>query len=61
MTSALNDQSLDQIFRSARSPNGSTDRPVEENTVREIYDLMTDAAQLFAMFGLVAAEPAQGS
>src|SRR5580658_4039097 len=40
MTSALNDQSLDQIFRSARTPNGWTDRPVEEDTVREIYDLM---------------------
>jgi 3-hydroxypropanoate dehydrogenase len=40
MTSALNDQSLDQIFRSARTPNGWTDRPVEDHTVREIYDLM---------------------
>jgi 3-hydroxypropanoate dehydrogenase len=100
MTSVLNDQSLDQIFCSARTPNGSTDRAVEENTVREIYDLMksgptsanssparfvwvrstdgkatlsglaaepnkpklwTDADRLFAVFGLVAAEPAQGS
>ena len=40
MTSALNDQSLDQIFRSARTPNGWADRPVEDVTVREIYDLM---------------------
>jgi 3-hydroxypropanoate dehydrogenase len=40
MTSALNDQSLDQIFRSARTPNGWADRPVEDDTVREIYDLM---------------------
>ncbi len=40
MTSALNGQSLDQIFRSARTPNGWTDRPVEDDTVREIYDLM---------------------
>ena len=40
MTSALSDQSLDQIFRSARTPNGWTDRPVEEDTVRQIYDLM---------------------
>jgi 3-hydroxypropanoate dehydrogenase len=40
MTSALNDQSLDQIFRFARTPNGCTDRLVEEDTVREIYDLM---------------------
>jgi nitroreductase len=40
MTSALNDQSLDQIFRSARTPNGWADRPVEDDTLREIYDLM---------------------
>ena len=40
MTSALNGQSLDQIFRSARTPNGWADRPVEDDTVREIYDLM---------------------
>jgi hypothetical protein len=40
MTSALNDQSLDQIFRSARTPNGWADRPVEDDTVREIYELM---------------------
>src|ERR1700682_1298241 len=40
MTSALSDQSLDQIFPSARTPNGWTDRPVEEDTVRQICDLM---------------------
>ena len=40
MTTALSDQSLDQIFRSARTPNGWADRPVEDDTVREIYDLM---------------------
>jgi 3-hydroxypropanoate dehydrogenase len=40
MTSALNDVSLDQIFRSARTFNGWTDRPVKDATVREIYDLM---------------------
>ena len=32
--------SLDQIFRSARTYNGWADRPVEDATVREIYDLM---------------------
>jgi 3-hydroxypropanoate dehydrogenase len=37
---ALNDQSLEQIFRSARTPNRWTDRPVGEDTVREIYDVM---------------------
>ena len=40
MASALTDQSLDQIFRSARSPNGWTDRPVGDDMVRAIYDLM---------------------
>jgi 3-hydroxypropanoate dehydrogenase len=40
MTSALNEQSLDQIFRSARTPNDWADRAVEDDTVREIYDLM---------------------
>ena len=40
MISALSDQPLDQIFRAARTPNGWTDCPVEDATVREIYDLM---------------------
>ena len=30
MTSALNDVSLDQIFRSARTFNSWTDRPVKD-------------------------------
>ncbi|MEO9129823.1 MAG: malonic semialdehyde reductase [Sphingomonas sp.] len=40
MTSALNDQSLDQIFRAARTPNGWADHPLADDAVREIYDLM---------------------
>src|ERR1700712_5705113 len=40
MTSSLNGQSLDQIFRSARTPNGWADRPFEDTLVREVYDLM---------------------
>src|SRR6201985_3283196 len=40
MPSALNDVSLDQIFRSARTFNSWTDRPVKDATVREIHDLM---------------------
>ena len=40
MTAPLSDHSLDQIFRSARTVNGWTDRPVEDATVREIYDLL---------------------
>jgi 3-hydroxypropanoate dehydrogenase len=46
MTSALNDQSLDQILRSARTPSGWADRPVEDDTVREIYDLMKWGANI---------------
>jgi nitroreductase len=40
VTSALNDQSLDQIFRSARTPNGWADRPVGGDLIREIYHLL---------------------
>jgi 3-hydroxypropanoate dehydrogenase len=40
MIAALSDHSLDQIFRSARTFNGWADRPVEDATVREIYDLL---------------------
>jgi len=40
MPSALNDQSLDQIFRKAHTPNGWKDQPVDDATVRAIYDLM---------------------
>ena len=40
MPSPLNDQSLDQIFRAARTPNGWTDRAIEDDTVGKIYDLM---------------------
>ncbi len=47
MTAALSGHSLDQIFRSARTFNGLADRPVEDD-------------RLFAVFGPVAAEPAQG-
>src|SRR5579884_3651153 len=40
MAAALPDLSLDQIFRSARTFNSWTDRPVDDATVRAIYDLM---------------------
>jgi hypothetical protein len=114
MTSALNEQSLDQIFRSARTPNDWADRAVEDDIGEggpatnahcqpmpanrddsglrlrlwtgdsihtessrkydaesftrlaklggwDVAELWTDADRLFAVFGLVAAEPAQGS
>lgn len=40
MTSALDEHSLKQLFRSARTPNGWLDRPVGDNQIREMYELM---------------------
>jgi 3-hydroxypropanoate dehydrogenase len=40
MRNAISGDALDQIFRSARTFNGWADRPVEDATVREIYELM---------------------
>ncbi len=40
MTAPLPEQSLDQLFRSARTYNGWTDKPVDESTVRALYDLL---------------------
>ncbi len=40
MGNPLPDPSLDQLFRSARTYNDWTDRPVEEATVHELYDLL---------------------
>jgi 3-hydroxypropanoate dehydrogenase len=39
MTSRLDDTALDQLFRTARSRNGWTDRAVPEPLVHELYDL----------------------
>ena len=36
----LNDDALDTIFRTARTYNGWLDKPVSDETVRQIYDLM---------------------
>jgi 3-hydroxypropanoate dehydrogenase len=40
MRSAVSAQSLDQIFRSARTYNGWTDTPVEEGIARDLYDIL---------------------
>jgi 3-hydroxypropanoate dehydrogenase len=40
MTNAISAESLDQIFRSARTYNGWTDTPVGEGLVRGLYDLL---------------------
>jgi 3-hydroxypropanoate dehydrogenase len=39
MSSRLDDTALDQLFRSARTRNGWTDRDVPEPLIRELYDL----------------------
>jgi 3-hydroxypropanoate dehydrogenase len=40
MADPLPDASLDQLFRAARSYNGFLDRPVSEDQLRQIWDLM---------------------
>ena len=36
----LNEDALEVIFRSARTYNGWLDKPVSDETISEIYDLM---------------------
>ena len=36
----LSPQSLDQLFQTARTPNGWSDTPVEEDLVHRLYDLL---------------------
>jgi 3-hydroxypropanoate dehydrogenase len=40
MTNRLDAEALDQIFRTARTRNGWTDRAVSEQQLRELYDLL---------------------
>jgi 3-hydroxypropanoate dehydrogenase len=40
MTEPLNQAGRDLLFREARTHNGWLDRPVSEDTLRELYDLM---------------------
>ena len=40
MTDKLSDLALDQLFRVARTRNGWTDRPVTDQQLRELYDLV---------------------
>jgi len=40
MKHSLNNEALDQLFRTARTYNGFTDRPVTDQTLRELYELM---------------------
>jgi 3-hydroxypropanoate dehydrogenase len=40
MRRALNDEALDQIFREARTYNGWQDKPVTDEMLMQVYDLM---------------------
>ncbi|MDA8653676.1 malonic semialdehyde reductase [Alphaproteobacteria bacterium] len=40
MTSVISDQALDQLFRQARSQNAWHDKPVTDDQLEAIYDLM---------------------
>jgi 3-hydroxypropanoate dehydrogenase len=40
MKQPLNDAALDQLFREARTYNAWQDRPVSDETLRQLYDLM---------------------
>lgn len=40
MSNELNAAALDQLFRLARTRNGWTDRPVSDEQIRELYDLV---------------------
>jgi 3-hydroxypropanoate dehydrogenase len=40
MSEELDGHALDQLFRTARTRNGWTDRPVSEAQIRELYDLL---------------------
>jgi 3-hydroxypropanoate dehydrogenase len=40
MSERLNSHALDQLFRTARTRNGWTDRPVSEADIRELYELL---------------------
>jgi 3-hydroxypropanoate dehydrogenase len=40
MSHPLNDEALDQLFRKARTHNAWLDRPVSDDTLRQLYDLL---------------------
>src|SRR3954468_20352160 len=40
MSQPLNDEALDQLFRKARTHNAWLDRPVSDEVLRQLYDLM---------------------
>ncbi len=40
MTKHLNEEGMDLLFRIARTHNAWLDRPVSDETLRQLYDLM---------------------
>ena len=40
MSKTLSDEALDQLFREARTYNAWLDKPVTDDTLRQVYDLM---------------------
>ena len=40
MANELSDEALDKIFREARTHNGFSDTPVDDDLLRKIYDVM---------------------
>jgi 3-hydroxypropanoate dehydrogenase len=40
MNNVLGDEALDQLFREARTHNAWLDKPVTDNTLRQLYDVM---------------------
>jgi len=40
MSKILSDEALDQLFREARTYNAWLDKPVSDDTLRQVYDLM---------------------
>jgi 3-hydroxypropanoate dehydrogenase len=61
MTEKIDAHALDQLFRTARTRNGWTDRPVSEAQIRELYDLFkfgpTSANSCPARFVWVTSAP----
>jgi len=46
MSNPLGDEALDQLFREARTLNAWLDRPVTDDTLRQLYDFLSFAAGL---------------
>ena len=64
MTDRLDDTALDRLFRTARTRNAWTERPVTEQQLRELYDLLklgpTSANSCPARFVWVRSAEAKG-